>query len=261
MWVLVIEDEVSMGDLLRQGLEEDNHTVTLARDGLEGLHAAETCAVDVIVLDVMLPGLNGIDLARRLRSTGLQVPMLMPTARDAAADIVKVLDAGADDYLTKPFPLQVMLARLRALSRRAVRPTSPTLSVSDLTLDPTTRQATRSGHPLDLTSTELRLLEFLMRRAGRACSRAAIIDGCGDWSRTCRRIPWTCSFVCCAGRSRARGGRRSSAPFVDSDTSCEMSREAFLHPASPRDRERRDPRRHLYGNRGGNLAGDSGRHP
>ena len=177
MWVLVIEDEVSMGELLRQGLEEDNHTVTLARDGVEGLHAAETCAVDVIVLDVMLPGLNGIDLARRLRAAGRQVPILMLTARDAVADIVRGLDAGADDYLTKPFPLQVMLARLRALSRRAVRPSVPILSVGDLTLTPATRQVTRAGCVTDLTNTEYRLLEFLMRRAGRACSRSAIIDG------------------------------------------------------------------------------------
>src|SRR3979409_790961 len=103
MWVLVVEDDPSMGDLLAQGLREENHTVMLARDGLEGLHAAETCTVDVVVLDVMLPGLGGIEIVRQLRGQGRHVPILMLTARDAANDIVKGLDAGADDYLTKPF--------------------------------------------------------------------------------------------------------------------------------------------------------------
>ena len=177
MWVLVIEDEPSMGELLRRGLEEENHTVTLARDGLEGLQVAETCNIDAIVLDVMVPELNGIEVARRLRSAGRQMPILMLTARDAAGDIVRGLDAGADDYLTKPFSFTVLLARLRALSRRAARPAVRTLRVADLVLDPATHEVTRGGSVLDLTITEFRLLEFLMRRAGRACSRAAIIDG------------------------------------------------------------------------------------
>ena len=168
MWVLVVEDEQSMGELLRQGLEEENHTVTLARDGLEGMAAAETCAVDAIVLDVMLPGMSGIDVTRRLRSAGSQVPILMLTARDAPADIVKGLDAGADDYLTKPFP--------QGLLRRPPRPAQETLRVGDLALDPATRQVTRGGERIDLTSTEFRLLEHLLRRPGRVCSRASIID-------------------------------------------------------------------------------------
>jgi DNA-binding response OmpR family regulator len=173
----VIEDEPSMGQLLRQGLEEENHTVTLARDGLEGLHAAETCNVDAIVLDVMVPGLSGIEVAKRLRAAGKQVPILMLTARDAAADIVKGLDAGADDYLTKPFAFNVLLARLRALSRRASRPAVRTLQIGDLVLDPSTHAVKRAGRVIALTSTEFRLLEFMMRRAGRVSSRAAIIDG------------------------------------------------------------------------------------
>src|SRR4051812_15935581 len=177
MGVLVIEDEPSIGELLRQGLEEDNHTVTLTRNGLEGAHAAETCNVDAVVLDVMVPGLNGIDVARRLRAAGRQVPILMLTARDSTTDIVKGLDAGADDYLTKPFSLKVLLARLRALSRRAARPSVQLFQVGDLALDPSTRAVTRAGRTLDLTNTEFRVLEFLMRRAGRVCSRAAIIDG------------------------------------------------------------------------------------
>jgi two-component system response regulator MprA len=177
MWVLVIEDEPSMARLLRQGLEEENHTVTVARDGAEGLYAAETCNIDVVVLDVMVPSLDGFEVAKRLRSGGRQVPILMLTARDAPADIVKGLDAGADDYLTKPFAFGVLLARLRALSRRASRPAARTLQIGDLALDPSTHEVTRAGRLLDLTSTEFRLLEFLMRRAGRVSSRAAIIDG------------------------------------------------------------------------------------
>jgi DNA-binding response OmpR family regulator len=177
VWVLVIEDEPSMGRLLRQGLEEENHTVTLARDGLDGLHAAETCDVDAIVLDIMVPGLGGIEVAKRLRATGRHVPILMLTARDAAADIVKGLDAGADDYLTKPFSFEVLLARLRALSRRASQPAVRILRIGDLVLDPSTHEVRRAGRAIALTSTEFRLLEFMMRRAGRVSSRAAIIDG------------------------------------------------------------------------------------
>jgi two-component system, OmpR family, response regulator len=177
MWVLVIEDEQSMGDLLRAGLEEENHTVTVARDGLEGLRAAEACQVDAIVLDVMMPELSGIDVARVLRSSGRDVPILMLTARDAPGDIVKGLDAGADDYLTKPFSFEVLLARLRALTRRAARPPSRVIQVADLALNPQTHQVRRGDRAVDLTLTEFRLLEFLMRRVGRVCSRAAIIDG------------------------------------------------------------------------------------
>ena len=176
MWILVVEDEVRIGELLRQGLEEENHSVTLARDGLEGLHAAKTSNFDAIVLDVMMPGMDGIEVARRLRAVGKQTPIIMLTARDAAADIIKGLDAGADDYLTKPFALKVLLARLRAISRRAGRPATPTLQIDDLVLDPGAREVTRTGHKINLTATEFRVLEFLLRRAGRAASRSAIIE-------------------------------------------------------------------------------------
>jgi len=176
VWILVVEDEVQMGELLRQGLEEENHSVTLARDGLEGLHAAKTSNFDVVVLDVMMPGMDGIEVARRLRAAGKQTPIIMLTARDAAADIVKGLDAGADDYLTKPFALKVLLARIRAISRRAARPATPTLQVDDLILDPAAREVTRAGQKINLTATEFRVLEFLLRRAGRAASRSSIIE-------------------------------------------------------------------------------------
>lgn len=176
MWILVAEDEAAMAGLLRQGLEEDNHRVTVARDGLEALSAMEHNDFDAAVLDFMMPGISGVDVVRRLRSQGSQTPILLLTARDAAEDIARGLDAGADDYLVKPFSFKVLLARLRAISRRAVQPAVAQLRVADLTLDPASRRITRSGQNVTLTATEFRFLEFLMRRAGRAVSRNAIIE-------------------------------------------------------------------------------------
>jgi DNA-binding response OmpR family regulator len=176
VWILVVEDETSMGELLRQGLEEENHSVTLARDGIEGLHAAETSSFDAIVLDVMMPGMDGIEVARRLRASSNRTPIIMLTARDAVQDIVKGLDAGADDYLTKPFSLKVLVARLRAISRRASQAPAQLLQVDDLSLDPASRKIVRGGRKIHLTATEFRVLEFLMRRTGRAASRSAVIE-------------------------------------------------------------------------------------
>ena len=144
---------------------------------MEGIHAAETLNLDAILLDVMMPGMSGIDLVRRLRSGGRQTPVLMLTARDAANDVVRGLDAGADDYLTKPFSFNVLLARLRAISRRAVQPSITKLQVADLILDPASREVCRNQLLLALTATEYRVLEFLMRRSGHAVSRSAIIEG------------------------------------------------------------------------------------
>ena len=177
MWILVVEDEPAMRDVLRQGLEEENHTVTVAANGMEGIHAAETLNLDAILLDVMMPGMSGIDLVRRLRAGGRQTPVLMLTARDAAHDVVRGLDAGADDYLTKPFSFDVLLARLRAMSRRSAQPPKTKLQVADLVLDPASRQVRRNEVSLALTATEYRVLEFLMRRSGHAVSRSAIIEG------------------------------------------------------------------------------------
>jgi DNA-binding response OmpR family regulator len=177
VWILVVEDEAAMREALRQGLEEENHTVTVACDGVEGIHAAETLDLDAIVLDVMMPGMSGIDLVRRLRAGGRQTPVLMLTARDAATDVVRGLDAGADDYLTKPFSFAVLLARLRAIARRSVQPPKAKLQAADLMLDPASHEVLRAGVPLALTATEYRVLEFLMRRMGHAVSRSAIIEG------------------------------------------------------------------------------------
>lgn len=176
MWILVAEDEASMGALLVQGLEEQNHTVTLARDGEEALAALASAAFDAIVLDVMMPRVNGFEVARKVRLQKNHTPILILTARDADADIIKGLDAGADDYLVKPFSLSVLLARLRAISRRSVQAPVKELQAGDLSLDPAAREVRKNGNKVPLTPTEFRLLEVLMRRANRALSRTAIIE-------------------------------------------------------------------------------------
>ena len=176
MRVLIIEDERGMAELLKKGLEEENHRVALAFDGLEGLELAKTYEFDAIVLDLMLPRVDGFEVARRLRHAGNQTPILILTARDAVPDIVKGLDLGADDYLTKPFSFEVFLARLRTVARRGSAPRPTCLRVADLTLDPAARQALRGQREIRLSPTEYRLLELLMRRAGRVVTRTAIVE-------------------------------------------------------------------------------------
>jgi len=177
MWILVAEDEPAMRDIVRQGLEEANHTVTVARDGDEALSALTSTTFDAVLLDMMLPAMSGLDVLRQLRARGNHVPVLIVTALDGSVDMVSGLDAGADDYLVKPFAFEVLLARLRAISRRAINPPVAVLRIDDLTLAPAGRTVERGGIPVALTATEFRLLEFLMRRAGRAVSRSAIIEG------------------------------------------------------------------------------------
>ncbi len=176
MQILVVEDEPRMAGLLERTLQEDGHQVILARDGRQGFEFASCSGFDVIVLDVMLPGLDGISVARKLRNNGNQTPVLMLTARDRASDIVHGLDSGADDYLTKPFSIEVLLARLRAVSRRGAIPRPACLKVSDLKLDPASRRVTRGQREISLTPREYKLLELLMRNAGRAISRATILE-------------------------------------------------------------------------------------
>ena len=177
MHFLVVEDEKKMADLLKRGLEEENHRVTVAQDGRTALEFAGTYDFDVIVLDVMLPQLDGFEVAQRLRRQHNNIPILMLTARDAVPDITKGLDSGADDYLTKPFAFAELLARIRALTRRAPAKLSTTLQIGDLSLNPETRQVVRGPREILLTATEYRLLEFLMRRAGRVLSRSTIVEG------------------------------------------------------------------------------------
>ena len=176
MRVLIVEDERAMAELLKKGLEEENHRAALAFDGVQGLELAKTYEFDAIVLDLMLPRVDGFEVARRLRHGGNQTPILILTARDAVPDIVKGLDLGADDYLTKPFSFEVFLARLRTVARRGSAPRPTCLRVADLTLDPASRQALRGRREIRLSPTEYRLLELLMRRAGRVVTRTAIVE-------------------------------------------------------------------------------------
>jgi two-component system copper resistance phosphate regulon response regulator CusR len=177
MRVLIIEDDRGMAGLLQRGLQEENQVVSLAFDGQSGLEIAKAYEFDVIVLDWMLPLMDGPEVAQRLRKIGNSSPILMLTARDAVPDVVKGLDAGADDYLTKPFSFAEFLARLRALARRPkTEAGAKPLKVANLMLDPNTRQVSRGGRELRLTPTEYRLLEFLLRRSGRVASRQAIVE-------------------------------------------------------------------------------------
>jgi len=176
MKILVVEDEKGMAQVLRRGLEEDNHAVSLAHDGLTALSLAEGNMFDLVLLDVMLPGIDGIQVARRFRELRQDIPILMLTARDSVPDIVKGLDSGADDYVTKPFSFAVLLARIRALERRVAEPRTHTLRVCDLALEITQRRVFRGTREIHLTPTEFRLLEFLMRHEGRVASRSAILD-------------------------------------------------------------------------------------
>jgi two-component system OmpR family response regulator len=176
MKILVVEDEKGMARVLQKGLEEQGYVVSWASDGLAALELAGLNKFDLILLDVMLPGINGLEVTRRLRDNRQDTPILMLTARDAVPDIVKGFDAGADDYLTKPFSFAVLLARIRALDRRHNELRSLSLRVADLTLDVPQRRVLRAQREIHLTPTEFRLLEFLIRREGKVASRRAILD-------------------------------------------------------------------------------------
>lgn len=176
MRILVVEDEPKMAELLRKGLEEEHHSVIAAFDGKSALDIASSADLDVILLDVMLPGMDGIEVARNLRSRNNYTPLIMLTARDSELDIIRGLDVGADDYLIKPFSFQELLARLRASARRGPVPRPVQLQVADLKLDPAAHRVHRSEREIHLTATEFRLLEFLMRRTGRVISREALIE-------------------------------------------------------------------------------------
>ncbi len=165
-----------MADLLSSGLSEEGHNVTIAREGREGLSVAEAYPFDLIILDVMLPGLDGFSVARRLREQRNQTPILMLTARDAAQDIVKGLDFGADDYLTKPFSFDVLLARVRAVARRGPIPQPVFMQFADLTMDLSAREVRRGNRLIALTRTEFAILELLLRNAGRVVSRDNLIE-------------------------------------------------------------------------------------
>jgi DNA-binding response OmpR family regulator len=183
MKLLVVEDEKRMVALLCKGLTEEGHTVTCATDGSSGLDMAANYDFDVIILDIMMPKLDGYELARRLRSEKVATPVLMLTAKDSVPDIVHGLDVGADDYLTKPFSFNELLARLRAVQRRARVPQPLLLQVGDLALDPGTRDVSRSGVRISLTRTEYSLLEQLMYHAGSVVRRQYLIEAVWGFDR------------------------------------------------------------------------------
>ena len=177
MYILVVEDERRLAQVVRKVLEEEGHTVDVATDGEEGLAMAMDSSHDVIVLDVLLPGIDGFEVCRRLRAGRVDTPVLLLTALDAVEDRVRGLDAGADDYLPKPFAFQELLARLRALGRRRVQAREPDqLETANLVLDLRRRRAVRDGRTIDLSPKEFALLEFLMRNQGRVVTRTQILD-------------------------------------------------------------------------------------
>jgi two-component system OmpR family response regulator len=180
MRVLVVEDEVKMGSLLRRGLQEEGHAADVARTGDDALWMAGAVDYDAIVLDVMLPGRDGFEVCRELRERGVWAPVLMLTARTAVEDRISGLDAGADDYLPKPFAFGELLARLRALARRGAPERPPVLEVGGLRLDPSTHQVWRGETEIELSTKEFALLETFMRRPGQVLSRYQLLEHAWD---------------------------------------------------------------------------------
>jgi two-component system, OmpR family, response regulator len=181
MRVLIVEDEPKMAGLIRRGLREEGYAADVAGRGEEALWMAGATEYDAIVLDVLLPGTNGFDICRELRRSGVWAPVLMLTARDSVDDRVAGLDAGADDYLTKPFSFVELLARLRALARRPPLERPTVLEVGDLRLNPATHQAWRGDAELELSAKEFRILEAFMRRPGHVLSRLHLLEHCWDY--------------------------------------------------------------------------------
>jgi two-component system copper resistance phosphate regulon response regulator CusR len=187
MKVLIVEDEPKVGKALSEGLKAGGYEVTLAQTGEDGFFLANSHAYDVIVLDVMLPGRNGIEVLRTLRKQGMQVPVLLLTAKDSVEDRVLGLDAGADDYLVKPFAFPELRARLRALLRRGKTETIVSLKLGTLEMDLTTRLVTRDAKHIELTVREFELLEFLLRNKGRVVSREMLARDV--WKESNRATP------------------------------------------------------------------------
>jgi heavy metal response regulator len=180
--ILLVEDDRKVASFIQKGLAEEGYAVDLATDGEMGLAMGLDRLHDVILLDVMLPGKPGFQVLRELRQARVDTPVLLLTARDTVEDKVRGLDAGADDYLTKPFAFAELLARVRALLRRRAAERAPLLQVEDLVLDPATRTVKRGGEAISLTNREFSLLEYLMRNAGRVLTRTAIAEHVWDYS-------------------------------------------------------------------------------
>ena len=176
MRVLVVEDEPAIADFIVRGLTEQGYAVDRAADGVAALDILAVGTFDVVLLDIMLPKMNGLEVCRRMRENGVKTPVLMLTARDAIDDRVRGLDTGADDYLVKPFAFAELLARIRALARREPAATGTVLSIGDLTLDTSTREASREHNNIELTSKEYALLELLMRHPNQVLTRTMIAE-------------------------------------------------------------------------------------
>lgn len=180
MRILVVEDEAKMSGFIKRGLEEEGAAVDVSSDGQDGLFRASTGNYDLIVLDITLPGMDGLDVCRKLREGHLSTPILLLTARDSVEMKVRGLDSGADDYLTKPFAFAELLARIRALRRRDRSEVSLRLQIGDLVLDPLTRRVTRANQPITLTSKEFALLECFMRHPDQVLSRTVLSEKVWD---------------------------------------------------------------------------------
>jgi two-component system OmpR family response regulator len=180
--ILVVEDTERMAELLRRGLSEEGYAVDVVAGGQDAVWMASENPYDAVVLDLMLPDLDGFEVCRRLRDAGRWAPVLMLTARDAVGDRVRGLDVGADDYLTKPFAFEELLARLRALVRRGGRERPPILAVDDLMLDPATKMVRRGDQPIALTPKELSLLEYFMRHPAEVLTRTRLIEHVWDFA-------------------------------------------------------------------------------
>jgi DNA-binding response OmpR family regulator len=174
--VLLVEDEVGLADSIARGLGAEGFEVEAVHDGLEGLERAREHRYAAIILDVMLPGMNGYRVCRALRAEGVWTPILMLTAKDGEWDEAEALDTGADDFLSKPFSFVVLVARLRAMLRRGAAPRPAVLQVGDLRLDPASREVDRSGRPIELTAREFSVLEHLMRHAGDVVPKRALLE-------------------------------------------------------------------------------------
>jgi two-component system copper resistance phosphate regulon response regulator CusR len=179
--ILVVEDDRTVGQYVRRGLEEQRLHVDLVEDGLEGLRFASGGSYDLIILDLRLPGMTGLEVLRTLRDRGLTVPILVLTAQDAVDFKVQALRAGADDYVTKPFAFEELLARVEALGRRPQQLRTPLLRIADLEVDTATHEARRAGEPIELTPKEYTVLEYLVRHAGRVMSRTLITEYAWDY--------------------------------------------------------------------------------
>ena len=181
MRILLVEDDTAIARSLKEGLEDESYAVDVANDGSEGYRTAAADDYDVIILDIMLPEMNGYEVCRALRNDGNKTPILMLTARDAERDIVEGLDTGADDYLAKPFSFDVLLARIRALLRRPNEKLEEILQVGDLKLDPSSKKVTRASQEINLTAKEYGVLEYLMRNKGKVLSEEQIISHVWDF--------------------------------------------------------------------------------